>query len=164
MKCSTFLNECGQSRPALTNRSSVVETVVPRRNPKVKAKETLTRRFVGSWIAALMIATLAPQQAYGQSNLLENSGFEDVVAPNFGNNIGFDIGAWTLGGGDDANVVRVDGNPGGQNLTGITFGPEFDAQNNGNGLPAISEQHYLNIANGKGVDPSAENALHGAVS
>lgn len=79
--------------------------------------------------------------AAGQPNVLVNGGFESNPPPNFGNNIPWSIAPWTLGTGQQANVVKVDG-PGGFNY-GIS-GPESDASAPGPGIA----QHYLDIADG----------------
>lgn len=93
-------------------------------------------------------------------NLIQNPGFEEnpptgtVVDPatgvetTFGNNIGHSVAPWQLGGGNDSNVVQVDG-PGDN-----TGGPgDGNYGNNGPGSDATApgagiNQHYLDIANG----------------
>jgi len=87
------------------------------------------------------VLALAPHAAAAQ-NLIANPGFENSPPPNLGNNIGHPILPWTLGPGQNSNVVKVDG-PGGFNYG--SSGPESDADPaTGAGVP----QHYLDIAAG----------------
>lgn len=90
--------------------------------------------------AFLVIASLAAVAA-GQPNVLVNGDFELNPPPNLGNNIPWPITPWTLGTGQQANVVKVDG-PGGYNYG--TNGPESDASAPGAGV----DQHYLDISAG----------------
>jgi parallel beta-helix repeat protein len=76
-------------------------------------------------------------------NLLTDSGFDNYSNLNFGNNIGVNIAPWTLGSGNQANIVKVDGE-GGYNYHS-NHGPKSDANpHTGDGI----NQHYLDIANG----------------
>ncbi len=95
------------------------------------------------FIAVLAVAAGCAVAAGGAlaANLIQNPGFEDNPPPNFGNNIGWSISPWIVGGGSQPNVVKVDG-PGGYNYA--SNGPESDASAPGAGV----EQHYLDIANG----------------
>lgn len=88
-------------------------------------------------VAAAFVAALSAGIASGQ-NVLVNGDFELNPPPNFGNNTPIAITPWTLGPGDDANVVKVDG-PGGYDYG--NNGPESDASAPGAGI----EQHYLDI-------------------
>lgn len=87
----------------------------------------------------LSLAAIAPLQA---QNLIANPGFEDNPPPNNGNNIGWSFSPWVLGGGDQSNVVQVDG-PGGYNYN--NSGPQSDASNAGAGAGAGVAQHYADI-------------------
>ncbi|WP_299556706.1 LamG domain-containing protein, partial [Seonamhaeicola sp.] len=75
-------------------------------------------------------------------NLLVDSGFNNASGLNYGNNIGVDISPWILGGGDQANIVKVDGAGGYDYQNG---GPFEDA----NILTGDGEdQYYLDIDSG----------------
>ena len=72
--------------------------------------------------------------------VLTNGDFEQNPPNNYGNNTGWDISPWVLGGGNSSNVVSVDG-PGGQTwYENNNSGPGFDATGGAG--------HYLDIANG----------------
>ena len=91
-------------------------------------------------LAALLQAGFAP--TVHANNILSNAGFDNIVAPVFGNNLNgnsVDISPWQLTGPTAANVVRVDG-PGGLNYV---RGPESDAR-----VPGPGVQHYLDIVDG----------------
>ena len=83
--------------------------------------------------------------AASAQNLIANPGFENNPPANNGNNIGHGVAPWTLGPGNQSNVVKVDG-PGGFNYG--NGGPQSDASNNGAGAGAGVQQHYLDIASG----------------
>ncbi|HEY0372834.1 MAG TPA: hypothetical protein VGD79_12575, partial [Thermoanaerobaculia bacterium] len=87
---------------------------------------------------AVLVALFVSGIAAGQTNVLVNGDFETNSAQNFGNNTPISIPPWTLGPGDDANIVKVDG-PGGYNYG--TDGPESDASAPGAGV----DQYYLDI-------------------
>ncbi len=92
------------------------------------------------FLAVVALATCISAAASAQ-NVLVNGDFESNPPPNLGNNIGWSISPWVLGGGSASNVVKVDG-PGGFNYG--NNGPEADASAPGAGVP----QHYLDITNG----------------
>ncbi|MFC7446253.1 beta strand repeat-containing protein, partial [Mesoflavibacter profundi] len=73
------------------------------------------------------------------SNLLTNSGFNNFTGLAFGNNIGVNIAPWVLGGGDQANVVRVDGAGGYDYANGGPFEDANDLTGDGD------DQFYLDI-------------------
>ena len=76
------------------------------------------------------------------NNLLIDSGFNNKTGLSNGNNIGVDISPWILGGGNQANIVKVDGAGGYDYGNG---GPFEDAN------PATGDgeyQYYLDIASG----------------
>lgn len=89
----------------------------------------------------VVLALFFAAAAAGQQNVLVNGNFELNPPPNLGNNIPWSIAPWTLGTGQQANVVKVDG-PGGYDYG--TNGPESDASAPGAGI----EQHYLDISAG----------------
>ena len=91
-----------------------------------------------------LLLFFASLQASAQ-NLIANPGFENNPPANNGNNIGHGVSPWTLGPGNQSNVVKVDG-PGGFNYG--NGGPQSDASNNGAGAGAGVQQHYLDIASG----------------
>lgn len=74
------------------------------------------------------------------NNLLVSTGFEDVIQPKLGNNLGVPISPWILTSGQ-TNIVKVDGGTGYNNL-----GPRLDANPN---TAAGTAQHYFDI-NGAG--------------
>ncbi|MDE2446062.1 MAG: hypothetical protein KGO94_07775, partial [Alphaproteobacteria bacterium] len=88
-------------------------------------------------LAVLFLATVNSRAA----NLIANPGFENSAPTTMGNNIGWPMTPWILGGGSSSNVVQVDG-PGGYDY--FSNGPESDGSAPGSGVP----QHYLDIANG----------------
>ena len=98
---------------------------------------------MAQWRRLYLCAVLAmASHAAAAQNLIANPGFENSPPPNLGNNIGHPILPWTLGPGQNSNVVKVDG-PGGFNYG--ASGPESDAD------PATGAgvlQHYLDIAAG----------------
>ncbi|MEP0962695.1 MAG: SdrD B-like domain-containing protein [Roseobacter sp.] len=128
----------------LLGHSTGVRSTLSKTHKTLTAKVATALRLLVVLFAVLMVTS----PASAQSNLLGNPGFEALRGNSFGNNIGLSVSPWILGTGQAANVVRVDGNPGGSNLSGFTVGPEMDAQNNGAGVPAVADQHYLDIANG----------------
>src|SRR5262245_57488098 len=87
-------------------------------------------------LAALLLLGGLSGTAGASGNLIQNPGFEDSPPSSFGNNIGWSISPWVVGGGSAPNVVKVDG-PGGYNYTNL--GPESDASAPGSGVA----QHYL---------------------
>ncbi len=95
------------------------------------------------FFAALAVAAGCALAAGGAqaANLIQNPGFEDNPPSSFGNNIGWSISPWIVGGGSQPNVVKVPA-PGGYSYG--SNGPESDASAPGAGKP----QHYLDIANG----------------
>ncbi|MHB8271572.1 DUF5979 domain-containing protein, partial [Bradyrhizobium sp.] len=97
------------------------------------------RAAIGT-LAALLLLCAFSLDAQAQ-NLIQNPGFENNPPPNLGNNIGWSISPWIVGGGQQPNVVKVDG-PGGYNYG--NNGPESDATAPGSG----KAQHYLDIADG----------------
>jgi hypothetical protein len=103
------------------------------------------RGSIGRFAAVLFLgAFLCDANA---QNLIQNPGFENNPPPSptsggtFGNHIPWSISPWIVGGGQQPNVVKVDG-PGGYDYG--TNGPESDATAPGSGI----EQHYLDIADG----------------
>ena len=95
-----------------------------------------------AWLRFALLALVLVAPSVAAQNLIVNPGFENNPPPSFGNNIGHSITPWVLGGGNQSNVVKVDG--------GATF-------NYGNGGPALDadpstgvgvRQHYLDIASG----------------
>jgi hypothetical protein len=96
--------------------------------------------FMKHRLFAILTAALFTSIAFGQ-NVLVNGDFELNPPSTTGNNIPWSIAPWTLGAGQQANVVKVDG-PGGFDYG--TNGPESDAS----GRAAGVEQHYLDIADG----------------
>lgn len=93
----------------------------------------------------VLLALLSASFAASAQNLIANPGFENNPPASNGNNIGHGVAPWTLGPGNQSNVVKVDG-PGGFDYA--NGGPESDASNNGNGAGAAVRQHYLDIASG----------------
>jgi hypothetical protein len=98
-------------------------------------------------VVVTMVLLLMPSSAFGQ-NLLQNPGFEADPPSKFGNNIDHPIPGWVIGDGDRTNVVRVVNDPSifdYRRADGFLSGPNRDAQNNGQGAPAGTPQHYLDI-------------------
>ncbi|MFC3974743.1 choice-of-anchor L domain-containing protein, partial [Maribacter confluentis] len=99
------------------------------------------------------------------TNLLLQGGFENLTGLSNGNNIGVDIAPWVLGGGNQANVVQVDGAGGFDYGNG---GPFEDANpETGSGV----SQRYLDIAGGSNdfyqsfvIDGTAEITFSGYFS
>lgn len=75
-----------------------------------------------------------------RDNLLLSTGFEDVIQPKLGNNLGVSISPWILTSGQ-TNIVKVNGGTGYNNS-----GPRLDANPN---TTVGTEQHYFDI-NGTG--------------
>lgn len=73
---------------------------------------------------------------YAQTNLLINGGFEQNLAPQYGDNLDWNIAPWVPEFDDRSNVVQVDG-PGGNTSYG-NFGPASDATG------GAEQQHYYN--------------------
>lgn len=100
----------------------------------------------GYFLSGLLgLVLLSASSQAGAQNLIANPGFENNPPANNGNNIGHGVAPWTLGPGNQSNVVKVDG-PGGFNYG--DGGPQSDASNNGAGAGAGVQQHYLDIASG----------------
>ncbi|WP_457645460.1 peptidoglycan-binding protein [Profundibacter sp.] len=90
-------------------------------------------RFISTVLSLVFSGTVAVS-----APVLTNGGFEQNPPGGYGNHIGWDISPWVLGGGDQANVVTVDG-PG-----GTTW---YENQNHGPGFDATGGAgHYLDIA------------------
>ncbi len=106
----------------------------------------MRKAAVRTALAALLGWSFTVTDADAQ-NLILNPGFEDSPPSSYGNNVGHSISPWTIGVGNDPNVVRVNGAPA-PDLSGITYGPDFDAQNGGTGAGDGVFQHYLDVANG----------------
>ena len=85
--------------------------------------------FLAGVVTSATVALAAP--------VLTNGDFEQNPPSSYGNNVGWNIAPWTLVGGDQANVVQVDG-PGGQTSYGSN-GPASDATG------GTGPQHYLDI-------------------
>ncbi len=89
---------------------------------------------------ALVLGLLStPALAQVSANLLGNSGFENNPPPSLGNNIGYSVLPWVIGGGAPPNVVKVNGS-----TSYGSSGPQLDAE----GTPTGTAQHYLDITNG----------------
>ena len=97
------------------------------------------------WSGVLCLVLFSASLQANAQNLIANPGFENNPPAANGNNIGHGVAPWTLGPGNQSNVVKVDG-PGGFNYG--NGGPQSDASNNGTGAGAGVQQHYLDIASG----------------
>lgn len=92
-------------------------------------------------LAGAVLMSVLSGAAAASANLLVNGGFENNAPATGGNNIGWSVSPWVVGGGAPANVVTVDGSV---NINYGIAGPERDAE----GTPAGTRQHYLDITNG----------------
>lgn len=99
-------------------------------------------RPVNMLLAATVAASALTAPAHGQ-NLIGNSGFEDTLQPNFGNNFPGrnNIQPWVIGDGNSPNVVRVDSTDRQGNLRIQVIVDATDA------APGV-DRHYLDIAGG----------------
>lgn len=92
-------------------------------------------KYGASLLGATVIAIGLSSVALAQNQLI-NGGFEVNPPPGNGNNINYAPTGWVFGGGDQPNVVKVDGSV---NIQYGANGPEKDAS----GLPGV--RHYLDI-------------------
>ena len=107
-------------------------------NNSTKKFESVSRKCSSVVLIALFGLLGMSSQVHSQTNLLGNGNFETPVQSGLGNHIGASITPWIIGGGQPANVVRVDPNVGGYGSNG----PARDHTNPG-GLG-----QYLDVVNG----------------
>lgn len=91
-------------------------------------------------LVAIGLINFSSLHAQNGQNILINGDFESNPPTSFGNNINHSVAPWTLGSGNQSNVVRVDG-PNGYDYGNA--GPRSDASGVTN-----SPRHYLDITDG----------------